>query len=90
VEENSLIPIASIHMSIDSRIESALQSPNPYTELRFLVKNLFLQGQSRESVLALFEETRRQMRIIGREADEDIVMDIMDCLTGWCSSHAKL
>jgi hypothetical protein len=30
------------------------------------------------------------LRQAGREADEDMVMDVMDFLMGWCSPHMKL
>jgi hypothetical protein len=41
-------------------------------------------------VLALFETARQQLREAGREADEDVLMDVMDCLVGWCGPAARL
>jgi hypothetical protein len=77
-------------MDIDARIQSALMSSDPLAELRSLIKCLLSQGRTPEGVLKLFEEARQQLRSAGREADEDVVMDAMDFLTGWCSPQMKL
>jgi hypothetical protein len=33
---------------------------------------------------------RYLLRQLGRETEEDPVMDVMDFLVGWCSPHMKL
>jgi hypothetical protein len=45
---------------------------------------------SREDVLVLFEELRKQYRAMTDETAEDAVMDTLDRLAGWCSPHARL
>ena len=77
-------------MKIHDSIEQALRSGDPYQQLRSLVQRLFAQGQDTDSVLALFETARQKLREAGREADEDAVMDLMDCLVGWCGPNARL
>ena len=77
-------------MEIDAGIESALKSPNPLDELRALIRTLLSQGRTPKSILNLFEQSRQQLRNAGRETDEDVVMEAMDFLTGWCSPHMKL
>jgi hypothetical protein len=56
-----------------------------------VVKDLVAQGVERECILAelqsLVEDTLRRE---GRECDEDLVFDVMDRLTGWCSPGAKI
>ena len=75
---------------IDQRLEQALRSNEPVSELRNLALQLFAEGRPREAVLELFELARQQLRTANRETDEDAVMDVMDFLVGWCSPHMKL
>jgi hypothetical protein len=75
---------------IDQRIERALASSEPVRELRNLVVALFAEGQTRESVLELFERARQELRAANRETAKDAVTDVMDFLVGWCSPHMKL
>jgi hypothetical protein len=77
-------------MKIENSIDEALRSDNPSQQLRSLVQRLFAQGQGTDSVLALFETARQQLREDGRKADEDALMDLMDCLVGWCGPGARL
>jgi hypothetical protein len=71
-------------------IERALHSPSPFDELRSLVKQLFADGQDDQQVYDLFESVRGQLRREGREVQEDVVMEVMDCLVGWCSPQQVL
>jgi hypothetical protein len=77
-------------MKIEDGIQSALKSSNPLDELRSLIKALLSEGRSPENILNLFKRNRQQLRSAGREADEDVVMEAMDFLTGWCSPSMKL
>ncbi len=75
---------------IDKRIEVALKGRDPVKELRDLSLHLLANGQTRDTILNLFERARQQLRQTGRETEEDAVMDAMDFLVGWCSPHMKL
>jgi hypothetical protein len=55
-----------------------------------LTLHLLANGQTRDTILNLFERARQQLRQTGRETEEDAVMDAMDFLVGWCSPHMKL
>ncbi len=77
-------------MTIDASIEQALRSSEPYQQLRSLVEQLFVKGESRDSVLAVLESARQSLRDEGREEDEDVLLDVMDCVVGWCGPHAAL
>ena len=77
-------------MAIADVIERALRSPEPFEELRAIAAALFAEGYTEKAVYDLFEDARAQLRVAGREADEDVVMEIMDCLVGWCSPHQVL
>jgi hypothetical protein len=43
-------------------------------------------GEKRETILANMEELRKSVS----DEQEDILLEVMDCLVGWCSPHAKL
>jgi hypothetical protein len=77
-------------MKLEESFEQALRSPDPFVQLRSLAVQLFAEGQSQEAVVARFESARQQLREAGREAKEDTLMDVMDCLVGWCGPHARL
>jgi hypothetical protein len=59
-------------------------------QLRALAVRLSAQGQDRAAIIERFEETRQQLRQLDREADEDSLMDALDCLVGWCRPEMRL
>ncbi len=77
-------------MALDEAFETALRSEKPFQALRDLISNLSSKGLDAQSILAQFEAAREQLRHAGHEADEDMVMDAMDCLVGWCRPEMVL
>src|SRR5438552_3387057 len=77
-------------MPLDPRVQDALSSSDPLIRLRSLVQSLQAQGQDQSAILDLFEQARQQLREAGRDAEEDVVMEAMDFLVGWCSPHMSL
>jgi hypothetical protein len=77
-------------MPLDKCFEEALRSPGPIEELRLLAVRFSAQGESQGQIIAKFEEVRRQLREASRDLDEDVVMDVMDCLIGWCSPQVRI
>ena len=75
---------------MDERLEAALRGPNALQQLSGIAQGMLDQRQDRASILALFEQTRQQLRDQGRDAEEDIVLEAMDLLVGWCSPHMRL
>jgi hypothetical protein len=67
-------------------VEQTLRSADPPSALYELVKSWRREGYSKEeiydSLIQFIDELRRSPT--DREADEDIVMEVMDALTGWC------
>jgi hypothetical protein len=82
--------IKEFAMPMDSRIQEALAGPDSLNQLRLLVKKLQSEGLSNDSILQSFEQARQHLREQGREQDENVVMELMDFLVGWCSPHMKL
>lgn len=77
-------------MKIEEVIERALASRDPLQALRSLSQQLLAQGHSTAEVADFFEQARERFRAAGREADEDLLLDGMDFVTGWCSPHMRL
>ena len=77
-------------MPLDPRIQDALSSSDPLIRLRSLVQSLQAQGRDQSAILDLFEQARQQLREAGRGAEEDVVMEAMDFLVGWCSPPMSL
>jgi hypothetical protein len=77
-------------MPLDPQILAALNSDDPFGQLRSLVRTLQSQGKDQAVILQLFEQARQQLRAEGRAHDEDVLMDVMDCLVGWCSPPMSL
>lgn len=77
-------------MRVDERIELALHSPEPFKQLHALAVNLLDQGLDRATVIQDFKKVQRQLRAADREAEEDVLMDVLDCLVDWCSPHVRI
>jgi hypothetical protein len=71
--------------------EEALAASAPVERLREVVAyDLNVAGTDRAVIYRALDQLRLDLRRAGREAAEDAVMDVMDFLTGWCSSHRRL
>ena len=77
-------------MTVDERIEVALHSPEPFKQLHALAVYLLDQGSDRATVIQDFKKVQRQLRAADREAEEDVLMDVLDCLEDWCSPHMRI
>jgi hypothetical protein len=70
-----------------SILKEALQQSSPMAELEQIVKDLLGKGYSKENILAEFESFRETTT---DEDYEEVVLDVMDFLTGWCSPHKRI
>jgi len=77
-------------VQIEAQFNEAVRSANPLLELRETVRSLLDQDWTREELLADLEQFRDVLREAGRDEDEDIVLEVMDFLAGWCSPHMKV
>ena len=79
-------------MTLDQRIEAALQSKSPAPALRTLVAELKREGHEKGEIIQALEHflaARRARADIGEE-DEDTLLDVLDALHGWCHPQAEL
>ena len=71
-------------------VEQALAAESPRQALRELMVARVAQGESREALLAGLESDCLELRAQEREADEEALMDVMDCLAGFCSPQMRI
>lgn len=76
-------------ITTDQVFEEALASTEPLWELRGVVRGLLADGHDRDEILADFERLRLVLQATNREADEEIVLEVMDFVVGWCSPHMR-
>jgi hypothetical protein len=71
-------------MDMHTRFTQAVTSEQPLLRLRAEVQSLLAEGYEREVLLSQLESFRDYLRDSDDESSEDIVLDVMDFLTGWC------
>ena len=67
-----------------------LKSGGDESDIRAHLAKLISSGIDRDAIFAEMEELRSELRVRGREDEEDTVMEVMDYLVGWCSPHNQL
>jgi hypothetical protein len=79
-------------MTAQERLETALHSPDPGACFRALIGDLAHEGLTKPQIYELLEKFVLQLRLRTdyRDVDEELVLDIMDALNGWCHPSAEL
>ena len=73
-----------------SQFEAALHTEQPSASLRQLALDLAAEAYSPPAVLELFDAFRAVLQSSHREAEQDLVLETMDAIVGWCSPSTKL
>lgn len=80
-----------LHPEHRELFEAALRADDPVDQLSTVVRRLLRNsGTGREALLGELESLRAVLRAEGRDADEDLVLEVMDFLAGWASPHMKI
>ena len=75
----------------ESRFETALRSADPPAALRSLVAELSAHGHSKADISESLEKLLLRLRREGEAKEhEDIFLDVLDTLTGWCHPASQL
>jgi hypothetical protein len=79
-------------MTVDERLRAALRSANPAVALRALVLDLAREGQTKAAIYEAMLNflVRHRQEEDHHESDDDALEGVMDALTGWCHTSAKL
>jgi hypothetical protein len=73
-------------MAIADEFRAALASEHPLDDLRSVAEHELQAGTPRDQVIAKLEVLRAGLS----DADEDVVLEVLDFVTGWCSPHVRL
>ncbi len=74
-----------ISMDLSNRLEAALHSDAPRARLQRLMGELLDKGYERDDLLPALETFRSGLAQAGRADDEDLILETIDGLTGWCN-----
>lgn len=77
-------------MDVQSRFEQAFGYDQPMLRLRAEVEQLLIEGYDRDLLYSQLDAFRSVLLASGRDADDDVVLEVMDFLTGWCSPDMNL
>lgn len=64
----------------------AINRSDAFNEIRTAIILAVEQGESKENILYELEKLRQ----IVDDAQEDVILEVMDFLTGWCSPHMRI
>ena len=73
-------------MAITDEFRAALASEHRLDDLRRAAESELQVGTPREQVVAKLEALRSGLT----DSDEDVVLEVLDFVTGWCSPHVRL
>ena len=76
-------------MNFENEIEKGLASEAPFLHLRSFLQELLDSGESKEKVLQSLAEYRKKLLLPNQEKEDDMLLDMMDYVAGWCSPHMK-
>ena len=74
-------------MDFDLEFATALKEQDKFTALRQTIIRFRTQGADKPALVSALENFRQYTT---DEADEDIVLEVMDCLVGYCSAHMRI
>jgi hypothetical protein len=78
-------------MNLQTQFEQALSAPDAASTLRTLILDAAKQGHSKAAIYDALEALVLSLRAkAGNEAAEELVLDVMDALTGSCHPDARL
>lgn len=75
--------------NLDKKLEKALTSQCPVKSIRELITDLLNHGVDRSLILMELDKFRLN-KLQNRESENDVILDVMDYLSGWCNPDAKL
>jgi hypothetical protein len=73
-------------MAITDEFRAALASERRLDDLRSAAEQELQAGTPREQVIAKLEALRDGLS----DSDEDVVLEVLDFATGWCSPRVRL
>lgn len=72
------------------RFHTALHTEQPFEALCAIVHELQTEGYQPSTILKIFEYIRTNLNTIADQRIDDLLLDTMDTIVGWCSPSSKL
>jgi hypothetical protein len=88
----TVLPLEDSIMVPKERFEAALRSSEPGAGLRAAITQLAAEGWKKDQLYQALEEYILCLRASKdrSSSEEDVVLDAMDALEGWCHPNAQL
>ena len=80
----------SDHTVVAEVVSNALRTDDPVMHLRESVARAVAAVVAREVVEAALTAQAASLRESDQDEQEDVVLDVLDFLVGWCSPHLKI
>lgn len=77
-------------MDIILLLEEALNSSDPYNQLRVTLHTLIESGIERDTLINKVNKYRMELLAANRVEDHDLLLIMLDSLAGWCSPKEEL
>ena len=77
-----------MEQDLQNQLLRALERSDAYQALRQVVLAWKASGMSRQAVLNVFEQVRPTLS--EQETKEEHLLDVMDCIVGYCAPSARL
>lgn len=77
-----------MEQDLQDQLLRALEQSDAYQALRQVVLVWKVSGMSQQAVLNVFEQVRQALG--EQETKEDLLLDVMDCIVGFCAPSARL
>jgi hypothetical protein len=71
-------------------LKSSIKFRQDLMVLRDIARSLLDAGMTRESLLGNLEHLRIEFQNARDSEAEDITLEVMDCVVGWCSPHMRI
>lgn len=77
-------------MRLEAEVHKALKSASPLVTMRSLLLHQIDGGRPREVLYQDLASLHLYFEEAGREIEDDLVLEAMDLVAGWCSPHVAL
>jgi hypothetical protein len=77
-------------VSWEDEFESALAAAEPLQHLSGKVSEFLEAGADREELRVRLEAFHVKLADAGREDDDDVVLEVLDYMTGWCHPSKRI
>ena len=88
--EIGLENMMALQSELYEMLQDALGTEQPALSLRESIKSMLAEGTDRDVLSNELRDLSLKLREQDREPEEDVILDVLDFLTGWTSDHLKI